>query len=107
MQLFASFSAPLRSSLHLAFAMLPLCASAENVTDATKVKPVVVLAAASKSARLKVTVPIEKSVPATVETVHAPDSDRVHYRTLDGTHFSYRCHDPYTFPNKMAAVEVC
>ena len=107
MQLITSISVSMRSALHLILVMLPLCASADDVADATNVKGVVVPVASSKGARDKVTVPIEKSVPSTVKTVLAPDGDRVHYRTLDGTHFSYRCHDPYTFPNKIAAVEVC
>lgn len=38
----------------------------------------------------------------------APDVDSKHYhRTLEGTHFSYRCHVPYTLKTKQTAVEVC
>lgn len=57
--------------------------------------------------RASATVPISKSVPASVGTTQAPDTDETHYRTLLGTHFSYRCHIPYTLPSKDAAVEVC
>ena len=52
------------------------------------------------------TVPIEKAVPASVKTTQAPDSDP-HYQVLDGTHFSYRCHVPYTLKTGEAAIEVC
>ncbi|MGX0891164.1 putative cupin superfamily protein [Pseudomonas sp. ADAK2 TE3594] len=51
--------------------------------------------------------PIEKNVPASVKTVNAPDSDPQHYQVMNGTHFSYRCHVPYTAKSQQAAVEVC
>ncbi len=53
------------------------------------------------------TVPIDKKVPDHIATTKAPDVDPKHYRTLDGTHFSYRCHVPYTLKTKQAAIEVC
>lgn len=54
-----------------------------------------------------VTVSIEKKVPDHIVTIKAPDVDPKHYRTLEGTHFSYRCHVPYTLKTKQAAIEVC
>jgi len=87
--------------------MLPLYASANGSVDTSKTKAVVSAPKSSIGARGKVTVPIEKSVPDTVNTFLAPSIDRTHYRTLGGTRFSYRCHVPYAFPNKVAAVEVC
>jgi hypothetical protein len=54
-----------------------------------------------------VTVPIDKTVPVHIVTTKAPDVDSKHYRTLEGTRFSYRCHVPYTLKTKQAAVEVC
>jgi len=107
MQLFVSVSVRMRSTLNLILVVLPLCVSANEVVAEAKVTPIGVPGPSSKGLRTRSTVPIEKSVPNTVKTVLAPDSDRLHYRTLDGTHFSYRCHIPYNFPNKMAAVEVC
>lgn len=53
------------------------------------------------------TVPISKTVPNNVKSTHAPDNDPPYYQTVDGTHFSYRCFDPYTLEKKQAAVEVC
>lgn len=50
---------------------------------------------------------ISKSAPKQVATTNAPDTDLVHYQTLEGTHFSYRCHVPYVMKTKQAAVEVC
>ncbi|UFH48681.1 cupin domain-containing protein [Pseudomonas sp. KNUC1026] len=52
------------------------------------------------------TLRIEQSVGQDVQTVVAPDNSK-YYSTLNGTHFSYRCYDPYTAPSKQAAVEVC
>ncbi|MBN4176864.1 hypothetical protein ALP76_01715 [Pseudomonas savastanoi pv. glycinea] len=49
---------------------------------------------------------IEQSVPADVKTIIAPDITEF-YTTLSGTHFSYRCYDPYIAKSKQAAVEVC
>ena len=51
------------------------------------------------------TVPVDKAVPASVQTTKAPDTDP-HYQVLDGTHFSYRCHVPYTLKTGDAAIEV-
>jgi hypothetical protein len=85
-------------ALALITAMAPACAWAANSGAMILTKPL---------ERASSTVPISKSVPASVGTTQAPDTDQTHYRTLLGTHFSYRCHVPYTLPNKDAAVEVC
>ncbi|MGJ7528846.1 cupin domain-containing protein [Variovorax sp. GB1P17] len=50
---------------------------------------------------------IAKSVPKQVATTNAPDTDPLHYQTLEGTHFSYRCHVPHVMKTRQAAVEVC
>ncbi|WP_235491937.1 cupin domain-containing protein [Paracidovorax avenae] len=60
--------------------------------------------AAAPDSRPVVLVP--KSVPATARTVKASDRDP-HYITRNGTHFTYRCHVPYTLPGQVAAIEVC
>ncbi|MEY2893033.1 MAG: hypothetical protein RJA98_2941 [Pseudomonadota bacterium] len=92
-----------RTALHCASAALLLTASAGHAAakGGTAASP------PKASPRAKATVPIAASVPESIQTVHAPDTDPAHYRVLEGTHFSYRCHDPYTFPNRTAAVEVC
>lgn len=59
------------------------------------------------AAQLSTTVPISKTVPSNVKSTHAPDNDPPYYQTMDGTHFSYRCFDPYTLAKRQAAVEVC
>lgn len=38
---------------------------------------------------------------------NAPDEDSLHYKALGDTHFSYRCHVPYTLTTGQAAIEVC
>lgn len=87
-----------RLALTLITAMAPVCAWAANSGAMIPTKSL---------ERAGSTVPISKSVPASVRTTQAPDTDETHYRTLHGTHFSYRCHIPYTLPSKEAAVEVC
>lgn len=91
-----------RPALHCASAALLLTASAGHAANggAAAWPP-------KASSRAKATVPIAASVPESVQTVHAPDSDPAHYRVVEGTHFSYRCHHPYTFPDRTAAVQVC
>jgi len=100
----SSFFLPalVRPVLHCASAVLLLTASAGHAANggATVWPP-------KASPRAKATVPVAASVPGSVQTIHAPDSDPAHYRVVEGTHFSYRCHDPYTFPDRTAAVQVC
>ncbi|ADX47977.1 protein of unknown function DUF861 cupin_3 [Paracidovorax avenae ATCC 19860] len=55
---------------------------------------------------LRPVVLVSKSVPATARAVKASDRDP-HYITRNGTHFTYRCHVPYTLPGQVAAIEVC
>lgn len=52
-------------------------------------------------------VSIQQQLPENIKTVMAPDVDKHHYVTLNGTHFSYRCHVLYTLKTKQAAVEIC
>ncbi|WP_253819829.1 cupin domain-containing protein [Variovorax paradoxus] len=65
------------------------------------------LAVHSRSMETPETLHIARVVPSTVPTTKAPDEDSEHYRTLEGTHFEYRCYVPYMLPTKQAAVEVC
>ncbi|WP_256660232.1 cupin domain-containing protein [Pseudomonas sp. RIT623] len=52
------------------------------------------------------TLPIPRSVPASVPTVNTPDTSEF-YTALNGTHYRYRCLSPFTAPGEQAAVEVC
>lgn len=96
------FHALVHPALHCISAALLLTASAGHAANGGAVAWT-----PKASARARATVPIDASVPDSVQTVHAPDSDPAHYRVVEGTHFSYRCHDPYTFSNRTAAVQVC
>lgn len=53
------------------------------------------------------TTPISKALPPGTQTIQAPDRLERVYQTLEGTHFSYRCHLSYTHASKAAAVELC
>lgn len=87
--------------------MNPIATLTRRVTYLLMLALVVHIPACSQAAPFDKIVPIEKTVPVTVQTTKAPNIDPSHYRTLKGTQFSYRCHVPYILKTNQAAVEVC
>lgn len=53
------------------------------------------------------TLKIDKVIPTNIETLREPDTDKKHYKTLEGTHYSYRCAEQYAHKGNNAAVELC
>jgi hypothetical protein len=53
------------------------------------------------------TIGISQELPEQTKLVTTPDKLLPYYQTLDSTHFTYRCYDPYVLKSKSAAIEVC
>lgn len=80
---------------------------AMGVSSAMAVEAAHVATTSLPSVASRMMTSLTNTLPPDTRTVVAPDSIARIYRTLEGTHFSYRCHVSYRHESKTAAVELC
>lgn len=52
-------------------------------------------------------VDIKKDVSDNAPTIKVPDTDGKYYKTINGTHYSYRCDVIHMLKSKQSDVEIC